>query len=213
MTGTTEGPHGSHRIIQDQTDQEESAGQTRRRQTARAVAGGDAQGRLDFQGRCRAPHMGNGRAAFPGPDHQSSGARSARRPHHAGRGLDRPSGPDHVPLHRFRKALERSEAPAGLPQGCERQGPQRQTDLLADAGPCERAGRLVCRHQPPRPVPQRRRRRQLGAGFLGQRQSGFPGHLGRRSGRHAGRADAAFAQCRSARSQAPLFRHVERRRA
>ena len=52
-----------------------------------------------------------------------------------------------------------------------------------------------------------------GAGLADQRRSAVHRVDGHRAGRHAGRAEDAFDHRRSARSEAPLLRHVGRRRA
>ena len=100
-----------------------------------AGAGRHPQGRLALSWRCGAQDLARRRAAFPGPYHPSSGARSARRQNPAGRRQHRPSGPHHLPLHRFRQELEGSHAPARLRQGAGRaKRPQRQSHLLAHPG-------------------------------------------------------------------------------
>ena len=131
---------------------------------ATASVRGDAQGRLDLSRRQGARRVAGGRAAFPGPGHSASGARSARRQDIAGCRQHRPSGADHLPLHRSWPQLEGSGAAARLRQGaCGGEGPQRQSHILAHARQGQRARRLVCGHLAPGPVPQRGWRRQLGA--------------------------------------------------
>ena len=84
--------------------------------------------------------------------------------------------------------------------------------VLADAGACVAAGRVVRRHVAAGLVPVRRRRRDVGRCGGIQRAPAAQGLVRRRPGRHAGRPEAAFDPDRSARSDAHVHRDVERRR-
>ena len=80
------------------------------------------------------------------------------------------------------------------------------------AGPRDRARRLVRGHVAARAVPFDRRRRDVDRRRRIQRASAAQGVVRRRSGRHARRPEAPLGPRRSARSEASLHRHVERRR-
>ena len=118
-------------------------------------------------------------------------------------------GPTVFRSTRQRPHVEGSDAPAGVRA---RQRPRRRSHVLADARPRRRAGRLVRRHVAAGPVPLGRRRRDVGRRRRLQRASAAQGMVRRRPGRHARRREAALDPRRSARSAAPVHRHVERRR-
>ena len=81
-------------------------------------------------------------------------------------------------------------------------------------GHAERAGRLVRRHLAAGPVPLRRTAASRWEPFSGINDDPQYREVdGHRAGRHAGRAEAALDHRRSARSRAPVLRHVGRRRA
>ena len=115
--------------------------------------------------RCRAQNLARRRAAFPRPHHQPSGARPARRPHAAGCG-EAPaiSAPPSSAPPIFGRSWKEAARPPAFPKAPEgEKGPQRRSHVLAHARPRERARRLVCGHLAAGPVPQRGRRRHLGA--------------------------------------------------
>ena len=96
---------------------------------------------------------------------------------------------------------------AGVRQAAEgRCRPRGRSHVLADAGPRQRAGRLVRRHLAAGPVPLRGRRRHLGAAAGRQRRSAVPRVDGHGAGRHARRAEAALDHRRPARPGAPVLR-------
>ena len=136
------------------------------------------------------------------------GAGSARRQDAARRRAHRASRTDGVSFDRPRTDVEGSRDAARVPA---RERAHRRPHVLARAGPRDRAGRLVCRDLAARALPVDRWRRQLGGCRGLQRASGSQGVVRRRPGRHARRAQAPFDPDRSARPEASVYRHVERR--
>ena len=180
----------------------------------RRRAGRHAQGRVDLPRRPLAPKLARRRPALPRPHHPSPGARPARRAHAARRREDRAprARPSFAPPTSAGRGRKRSSRPRS-PKKADGSGRSVDHTFWLTPGHASEPGVWYAGTSPQGLF------RSDDGGVTWASASPInddPQYIewmGTRAGWHARRAEDALDHRRPARSEAPVLRHVERRRA